>query len=54
MMHRLIAKLPKRFEWSIHNIVGHPLSELLHLLGYTDLGDAIHDMTVPAQQKEKE
>lgn len=33
--------------WTTHNLVGHPVSELLHLLGFGGLGDRVHDATLP-------
>lgn len=33
--------------WTVHNLVAHPLSEILHLLGFEDLSNAVHDGTVP-------
>jgi hypothetical protein len=37
----------KHFRWSIHNIIGHPLSEIAYLLGFKKLSDKIHDRTIP-------
>ena len=48
-MQKLIAKLPKKFQWSIHNIFAHPLCEICILLGLNSLGDKIHDSTIPPQ-----
>ena len=50
-INKLLSKLGP-FSWTLHNVVAHPLSELVHLLG---LGTApferaarwIHDVTVP-------
>ena len=36
----LLSRLPPRFQWTLHNIVAHPLSEIA-------ASDAIHDTTVP-------
>lgn len=33
--------------WTFHNIVAHPLSEIFHLLGFEMAGHLIHDVTVP-------
>lgn len=52
-LSNLLSKLPKRFQWTLHNIVAHPLSEVLGLCGYEDLADAVHDVTVPEQPKEE-
>jgi hypothetical protein len=46
-MNKLIDKLPKRFSWTIHNLIGHPLMEICYLIGLDSLGDKIHDGTVP-------
>lgn len=44
---RLLGKLPERFQWSVHNLIAHPMSEIVHLCGYTDVGNKIHDITIP-------
>lgn len=31
----------------IHNIIAHPLMEILSWFGFTKLGDKIHDITLP-------
>ena len=41
-----LAKLG-RYKWTIHNVIAHPLSEVFHLLGYSKLGNKIHDITIP-------
>ena len=43
-----LARLPERFHWTLHNVFGHPLSELVYQLGFEELSDRIHDMTIPA------
>lgn len=43
----LLALLPKRFQWTLHNIIAHPLSELLFQVGLRRWSDAVHDLTVP-------
>jgi len=35
------------FKWTIHNLIAHPLMELLHLVGLGELGGKIHDATLP-------
>ena len=47
LMKRFVTRLPSRFQWTIHNVVAHPLSELLYQLGFEDWGNRIHDETVP-------
>ena len=35
------------FRWTVHNIIGHPLSEIAHLFGLQRLSDWIHERTIP-------
>lgn len=50
-INSLIMSLPERYRWSLHNLVAHPLSEIVHLIGYTDLGNKIHDCTIPKHKE---
>lgn len=50
-MQYLISKLPQKFQWSIHNLIGHPFSEILHLVGLENLSQQVHDSTIPPQQE---
>jgi len=44
----ILAKLPARFQWTLHNMVAHPLSEILHLFGCPEhWGNVVHDITIP-------
>jgi hypothetical protein len=45
-INKKLAKLG-RYKWTIHNVIAHPLSEVFHLLGYSKLGNKIHDITIP-------
>ena len=36
-----------KFEYTIHNLFAHPVMEILHLMGFSKLGDRIHDATLP-------
>jgi hypothetical protein len=36
--------------WTVHNIIAHPLSELLYLCGLTRLSHWIHDVTIPTHE----
>jgi hypothetical protein len=36
-----------RHRWAIHNLIGHPLMQLLSWLGFSSLGIKVHDTTVP-------
>lgn len=46
-IRHFVTRLPARFQWTIHNVVAHPLSELLYQVGFEDWGNRIHDETVP-------
>ena len=37
----------KRFRYTIHNIIGHPLMEIFSLLGMHEQATWIHDITLP-------
>ena len=45
---RTLAWLPERFRWTTHNLVAHPLSEVLYQLGFKELSNEVHDRTIPA------
>lgn len=51
ILPHLLNKLPERFRWTLHNVIAHPLSELLYQCGYGDLGNLVHDVTVPIHTK---
>jgi hypothetical protein len=36
-----------RSGWAVHNMVGHPLLQLLAWAGFTRLGLRVHDATIP-------
>jgi hypothetical protein len=42
---KLLVKLPKRFQWTLHNIVGRPLSEVVWQFGLHKFSDWIHVVT---------
>ena len=44
--NKLLSKLGP-FKWSLHNLVAHPLSELMYLAGFERASDWIHDVTLP-------
>jgi len=48
-MRKFVSKLGK-FKYTIHNLIAHPLMELLHILGQTELGNKVHDMTLPIEK----
>lgn len=47
----MINMLPERFKWTIHNIFAHPFSEILYQFGFEDLGNWLHDATIPKHIK---
>ena len=46
-INRLVTRLPERFRWTPHNLVAHPLMELAHLVGLSQLSGWLHDSTLP-------
>ena len=48
---RLLGKLPRKYQWTVHNLLAHPLSEFLHLVGLTTASNICHDITVPSDPK---
>lgn len=46
-MKRWLSRLPERFRWTPHNLIAHPLSEVLWLLGFERASNWMHDATVP-------
>jgi|688.fasta_scaffold1865459_2 hypothetical protein len=47
---RLLGSLPVRFRWTVHNLIAHPLSELVYQCGFEGLSNRIHDGTVPDEK----
>jgi hypothetical protein len=41
-----------RFAWTAHNMVGHPVMEALHLLGFEKAGEWVHDITAPKVERQ--
>lgn len=46
-LSRWVARLPPRWQWAPHNLVAHPLSEILFHLGFEAAGNWLHDETIP-------
>jgi len=38
---------PAGFWWAVHNLIAHPIMEILRWFGLSKLGDWLHDETVP-------
>jgi len=49
-MRSIIDRLPKRFQWTIHNMVAHPLMEVFYQIGLLDLSEWIHQSTTPSEE----
>lgn len=49
---RLLMQLPVRFRWTLHNIVGHPISEVLFLLNFPEQSEWVHNVTAPDEAGE--
>lgn len=47
---RLLGRLPERFQWTLHNIIAHPFSEILFQAGLRRWSDKVHDLTVPEHE----
>jgi len=48
MLIRLIDRLPPRLQWTAHNLVAHPLGELVYIFtGHQRFGNWLHDATLP-------
>ncbi|RLA42149.1 MAG: hypothetical protein DRQ64_00205 [Gammaproteobacteria bacterium] len=48
-MQRFLGKLPKRFQWTVHNVIAHPVMEIFYQLGLKGLSDRVHQATVPEE-----
>ena len=44
---RLLGKLPDRFQWTVHNVLAHPISEVLFQVGFQELSEQVHDLSAP-------
>jgi hypothetical protein len=42
---KMMSKIYKN--WTFHNLVSHPLSEIAYLCGLKDLSGWLHDVSVP-------
>ncbi len=50
MLSKNLARLPHRWRWTLHNLIAHPLSELIYQFGFEDLSNRIHDATIPEHE----
>lgn len=54
-MNRRWLGIRQEFWWAVHNLLAHPLSQLLYMAGWLvpgcqQLGDRLHDATVPEHE----
>ena len=49
-MPRYLAMLPERFQWTLRNLVAHPLSEVLFQVGFEEWSNWVHDITIPEHE----
>lgn len=42
-----LSYLPEKYRWTLHNIVAHPLAEILFHLGFVQASGTLHDLTIP-------
>ncbi len=47
MKPNVFDRLPRRFRWTFHNLVAHPMMEVLFQLGFEQWGNRLHDSTAP-------
>jgi hypothetical protein len=43
----ILGRLPTRWRWTLHNLLGHPISEILFQLGFHNTSELVHDCTIP-------
>lgn len=48
--NKWLAMLPGRFRWTLHNLIAHPLSEVLFQVGLGEWGNRLHDATIPRHE----
>ena len=41
------ARMPEWMGWTVHNLIGHPLSEVIFLCGFERLSNWVHDASAP-------
>jgi hypothetical protein len=44
-------KWDQDFQWTVHNMIAHPIMQVLSWFGYSKLGDRLHDATVPRSER---
>lgn len=47
MKLRFFNVIRGHFLWSFHNLIAHPLSEILYLIGLRKASNWLHDWSVP-------
>ncbi len=50
LIRKLVSRLPERWRWTPHNLLAHPVGEVLFQLGYTKQDEWLHDHTMPEHE----
>ena len=50
-LSKLLTRLPERFQWTLHNLFAHPVSELLFQVGLRNWSNRVHDSTAPEHEE---
>lgn len=50
---KLLGRLSPRWRWTLHNMVAHPLSEIVYQIGLKSVSNWVHDVTIPDPQGEE-
>ena len=37
--------------WAVHNLIGHPLMQILNTIGLSQLATKVHDNTLPVKKE---
>lgn len=53
-MQNFIKKLPEKYKYTIHNLIAHPMMEIFHLLGMSEISEKIHNITLPIEETSDE
>lgn len=48
----MLKLILRRIEWAVHNIIGHPIMEILFLLGLEKAGLWFHEQTLPEEDED--
>ncbi len=49
-----MKRMIQHFSYTTHNLIGHPISEILHIVGLRKASAWIHEFTLPPAAKRQE